>query len=100
MCSTMNYVPENKPDYGTSSRYHTLGLQCSVVHFFALFIFICSRSRRTSRLPNSTKFVVKFTTSFRSSRFDCQLRNEIAKSVENFGNFKRNRLSEVLRNTL
>ena len=36
-----------------------------------------------------TKFAVKFTTSLRSSRFDWQLRNEIAKFVANFGNFKR-----------
>ena len=36
-----------------------------------------------------TKFGVKFTTSFPSSRFDWQLRNEIAKFVANFGNFKR-----------
>ena len=36
-----------------------------------------------------TKFGVKFTTSFWSSFFDWQLRNEIAKFVANFGNFKR-----------
>ena len=35
-----------------------------------------------------TKFDVKFTTLFRSSQFDLQLRNEIAKFVVNFGNFK------------
>ena len=32
------------------------------------------------------KFGVKFTTLFPSSQFDCQLRNEIAKFVGNFGN--------------
>ena len=31
---------------------------------------------------------MKFTTSFRSSQFDWQLRNEIAKFVANFGNLK------------
>ena len=35
------------------------------------------------------KFSVKFTTSFQSSRFDWQLRNEIAQFVANLGNFKR-----------
>ena len=37
----------------------------------------------------SSKFGVKFTTLFQSSWFDWQLRNEIAKFVVNFGNFKR-----------
>ena len=35
------------------------------------------------------KFSVKFTTSFQSSRFDWQLRNEIAQFVVNRENFKR-----------
>ena len=35
------------------------------------------------------KFSVKFTTSFQSSRFDWQLRNEIAQFVVNCENFKR-----------
>ena len=35
-----------------------------------------------------TKFSVKFTTSFPSSRFDWHLRNEIAKFAVNFENFK------------
>ena len=35
------------------------------------------------------KFSMKFTTSSLSSLFDWQLRNEIAKFVVNFGNFKR-----------
>ena len=34
------------------------------------------------------KLNVKFTTSFQSSRFDWQLRNEIAQFVANFRNFK------------
>ena len=42
-----------------------------------------------NELVNSPmEFGVKFTTSFPSSRFDWQLRNEIAKFVVNFGNFK------------
>ena len=36
-----------------------------------------------------TKFGLKFTTSFRSSRFNCQLRNENAKYVAIFRNSQR-----------
>ena len=69
-------------------------------NFFTLFKFICSYITKPTT-PNDlnfardelsnfpTKFDVKFTTSFRSSQFDWQLRNEIAKFVANFGNFKR-----------
>ena len=36
-----------------------------------------------------TSLTMKFTTSFPSAQFDWQQRNEIAKFIANFGNFKR-----------
>ena len=44
MCPTMNYVPEKKPDYGTSSGYHTLGLPCSVAQLsLCLYSFVVAQ---------------------------------------------------------
>ena len=71
-----------------------------MIFFFTLFKFIGSYiSKPTTpsganfapdELRNfSTKRGVKFATSFRSSRFDWQLRDVIAKFVANFENFKR-----------
>ena len=68
--------------------------------FLTLFKFICSYITKPGT-PNDanftsdkfcnfpTKINVKFTTLFRSSRFDWQICNETAKFVAIFGNFKR-----------
>ena len=78
------------------SNHHKISLAW-LRNVFTLFKFICSYITKptTSKDMNfasdelrnfPTKFGVKFTTSFRSSWFDWQLRNEIAKLVVNFGN--------------
>ena len=78
------------------SKHHKISLAW-LRNVFTLFKFICSYITKptTSKDANfasdelrnfPTKFGVKFTTSFRSSWFDWQLGNEIAKLVVNFGN--------------
>ena len=92
------------------SKHHKISLAW-LRNVFTLCRFICSYSTKptTSKDANElrnfpTKFGVKFTTSFRSSWFDWQLRNEIAKLVVNFGNSEqtsepaRQKLCETLSN--
>ena len=78
------------------SKHHKISLAWSR-NVFTLFRFICSYITKPTTSKDAhfasnelrnfpTKFGVKFTTSFRSSWFDWQLRNEIAKLVVNFGN--------------
>ena len=97
------------------SKHHKISLAW-LRNVFTLFKFMCSYITKptTSNDANfaseelrnfPTKFGVKFTTSFRSSWFDWQLRNEIAKFVENFGNSEqtskpvRQKLCETLCNS-
>ena len=96
------------------SKHHKISLAW-LRNVFTLFRFICNYITKptTSKDANftsnelhnfPTKFGVKFTTSFRSSWFDWQLRNEIAKLVVNFGNSEqtsepaRQKLCETLSN--
>ena len=90
------------------SKHHKISLAW-LRNVFTLFKFICSYITKpttskdanfaTDELCNfPTKFGVKFTTSFRSSWFDWQLRNEIAKFVGNFGTSKQT--SEHIRQKL
>ena len=84
-----------------TSKHHKISLAW-LRNVFTLFKFICSYITKPTtpndanlardelrNFPTKFAFGVKFTTSFRSSRFDWQLRNDIAKFVANFGNFKR-----------